>query len=116
MASAPANTTQRKVLNDLLDNLFRMRDEMKLLDIRAAKPEKFAEYNDHYYKIGLAISAVNGVLLKSLTSDFASELPQLEAATRKVADDLYSLRRTSAVLNSISTAMSTVASIITLAK
>ena len=116
MSKAPANAAQRKSLNALLDNLHRMRDEMKLLDVRTLKPDKFAEYNDNYYKIGQAIIATNGVLLKSLTSDFANELPKLEASTKLVADDLYSLRRTSAVLNAVSMAMSTVASIITLAK
>jgi hypothetical protein len=111
-----ATAEQRKTMNALLDNLFRMRDELMLLDMRGAQPDKFAEYNQSLYDIGIAISSINGSILRSISSDFAQQLPNFESATKKVAADLYSLRKTSAVLNAVSKAMSTVTSIITLLK
>jgi len=46
----------------------------------------------------------------------SAKLPQFEAATRKVAADLYSLRRTSDVLNAVSSSMSTITSMVNLFK
>jgi hypothetical protein len=54
--------------------------------------------------------------LKSISTDFAQQLPNFEAATNNVAKDLFELRRTAQVLNVISKSMATVASIITLLK
>lgn len=115
-ALAPTNAEQRKSMKVVLNNLYRMRDEMMLLDMRNAAPDKFAEYNQNMYDIGIAITLVNGAILKSISTDFAQQLPNFEAATNKVAQDLFELRRTAQVLNVISKSMSTVASIITLLK
>jgi len=110
------STEHRKLIKASLDNLFRMRDEMMLLDMRTAKPEKFMQYNKDLYHIGIAITKFNGDLLNSITDEIAAKLPDFEAATRKVAADLYSLRRTSDVLNAVSSSMSTIASMVTLFK
>lgn len=110
------NAEHRKLIKASLDNLFRMRDELMLLDMRAAKPEKFMQYNRDLYDIGIAITKFNGDLLDSITDDIAARLPAFEAATKKVAADLYALRRTSDVLNAVSGSMSTITSMITLFK
>jgi hypothetical protein len=116
MPSLPATAEQRKVMKSMLDDLYRIRDELMLLDMRDNKPEEFANHNQFMYDIGIAISVVNGAVLRSISSDFADQLPKFHEATKLVAADLYALRRTSAVLNSVSKAMSTVTSIITLLK
>ena len=116
MSSLPAAAEQRKIMRFMLDDLYRIRDELMLLDMRDKKPEEFANHNQHMFDIGIAISAVSGALLRSISSDFAQQLPNFQSATKLVAADLYALRRTSAVLNSVSKAMSTVTSIITLLK
>jgi hypothetical protein len=110
------NAEHRKLIKASLDNMFRMRDELMLLDMRAAKPEKFMQYNKDLYVIGIAITKFNGDLLNSITVEIADKLPDFEAATRKVAADLYSLRRTSDVLNAVSNSMATISSMITLFK
>jgi hypothetical protein len=116
MSSLPTTAEQRKTMRSMLDDLYRIRDELMLLDMRNSKPQEFADHNQFLYDIGIAISVVNGAVLRSISSDFAKQLPNFQAATKLVAADLYALRRTSAVLNSVSKAMSTVTSIITLLK
>ena len=112
-----ANSTEdRNLLKASLDNLFRMRDEYMLLDMRSAKPEVFKQYNHELYTIGLAITSLNDRLLGGLTAEMSARLPEFESATRKVAADLYSLRRTSDVLNAVSSSMSTITSMVTLFK
>jgi hypothetical protein len=110
------STEDRKLLKASLDNLFRMRDEYMLLDMRSAKPEAFKQYNHELYYIGLAITHLNDRLLGGLTAEMSARLPEFESATRKVAADLYSLRRTSDVLNAVSRSMSTITSMVTLFK
>jgi cytoplasmic iron level regulating protein YaaA (DUF328/UPF0246 family) len=107
---------QRKQIKASLDNLFRIRDELMLLDMRNAKPEKFADYNRKLYEVGLAITAFNGQMLDSIQVDVAEKLQGFETATKSVAADLYALRRTADVLNAISKGMSTITSMITLMK
>lgn len=114
--SIAANAEQRKQIKSSLDNLYRIRDELMLLDMRNAKPEKFAEYNRNLYEIGLAITAFNGLLLDSIHEDIAAELPGFEAATKKLAADLYALRRTADVMNAVSSSMATITSMLTLFK
>ena len=114
MATAIApNAEQRKLIKASLDNLFRMRDELMLLDMRAAKPEKFMQYNKDLYEIGIAITKLNGDLLNSISSEIAAKLPEFEAATKKVAAELYSLRRSREVLNAVSNCMATISTMIT---
>ncbi len=105
MSSLPANAEQRKIMRNMLDDLYRIRDELMLLDMRGKEPQEFADHNQFLYDIGVAISAVNGAILRSISSDFAKQLPNFQSATKLVAADLYALRRTSAVLNSVSKAM-----------
>lgn len=117
MATAVTPSAEhRKLIKSSLDSLFRIRDEMMLLDMRSAKPEKFAQYNRDLYDIGIAITKLNGDLLNSITDEIAARLPTFEAATKKVAADLYSLRRSSDVLNAVSSSMATITSMITLFK
>lgn len=116
MSSLPATAEQRKIMRNMLDDLYRIRDELMLLDMRGKEPQEFADHNQFLYDIGVAISAVNGAILRSISSDFAKQLPNFQSATKLVAADLYALKRTSAVLNSVSKVMSTVTSIITLLK
>lgn len=116
LALTPTNAEQRRSMKVVLNNLYKMRDELMLLDMRDATPDKHAEYNLNLYDIGIAITLVNGAILKSISSDFAQQLPNFETATNNVAKDLFELRRTAQVLNVISKSMSTVASIITLLK
>ena len=111
-----ASTEDRNLLKATLDNLFRVRDEYMLLDMRSAKPETFKQYNHELYHIGLAISHMNDRLLGGLTAEMSKKLPEFESATRKVAADLYSLRRTSDVLNAVSSSMSTITSMVNLFK
>jgi hypothetical protein len=115
MSQTIALTEDQKVVHDkLLTHLLRVRDELMLVDPRSLSLDEHVQWNEQMYQTGIAISKVEGVILTSISSDYASRLPGLESATRQLADDLYSLRKANDVIAAVSSVLGVITSIVSL--
>jgi hypothetical protein len=102
MNQVMALTEDQKIVHDkLLTHLLRVRDE-------------YIQWNEEMYQTGLAISKVNGAILTSISSDYASQLPVLESAVKQLTDDLYSLKKANEVIAAISSVLGVITTIVSL--
>ena len=108
------NANQIKDHDKLLIHLLRTRDELMLVDPRSLTLDEHIQWNEQMYQTGLAITKLEGAILTSIAEDYANQLPNLEAATKKLNDELYSLRKANDVIAAVSSVLGTITSIISL--
>ncbi len=114
---AIALTDKQIVCHDkLLSHLLRTRDELMLVDPRSLTLDQLSQWNEQVYQTGLAIIVTEGAILTSISEDYANKLPELEAATKKLTDDLYSLRNANDVIDAVSSVLGVITSIVSLLK
>jgi hypothetical protein len=115
MNQVMALTEDQKIVHDkLLTHLLRVRDELMLVDPRSLSLDEHIQWNEEMYQTGLAISKVNGAILTSISSDYASQLPVLESAVKQLTDDLYSLKKANEVIAAISSVLGVITTIVSL--
>ena len=108
------NEDQKNEHDKLLTHLLRTRDELMLVDPRSLTLDKHIQWNEQMYQTGLAISKVEGAILTSISNNYANQLPNLESATKRLTDDLYSLKKANDVIAAVASALGTITSIVSL--
>lgn len=109
----PTDVQQRE-MEELLNHLYRIRDELMLVDPRSLSLTLHKKWNEEIYQTGLAISAVQKSILSGITQAFASDLVSIENATRNLASSLYSLKKANQVIQAISGVLNVITSIVKL--
>jgi len=105
---------QTNTVSQLLDHLYRVRDELMLVDPRSLKPTQHIKWNEQIYQTGLAISAAQKVLLSGITQEFAYKLASIEQSTKDLARALYSLKKANEIIQAVSGTLNVIKSIVEL--
>jgi hypothetical protein len=115
--SAPGATPeggQADRLRDLKLQLQAAQDKLLLIDPNTLDDEAHAAWSNQIFQLSRAINKLRNVLLEQLSAEFAAELPAIEGATNKLADELQRLKNAVAVINAVAGVLGVIARIVTL--
>jgi hypothetical protein len=110
------NEDQRKSHENLLLHLLATREKLMMVDPNSLTLDQHIKWNDQLYQVGLAITAVQGAVLTSISEDYAKALPNIEKATDALTDKLYTLKKANDVIAAVGSAIGTISSLVTLLK
>ena len=105
---------QREIHEKLLLHLLAIRQRLMAVDPLSLTPVQHVTWNEQIYKVGLAITAAEAVILASVSKGYADALPTIEKATDKLTDDLYALKAANDVIAAIGSVLGTISSIVSL--
>jgi hypothetical protein len=108
------NESQITTHNELLLHLLAAREKLMMVDPKSLELNMHIQWNEELYQVGLAISAVQGAILTSISERYAKTLPAIERAADKLTDDLYKLKVANDVIAAVSSVLGTISSIVTL--
>jgi hypothetical protein len=74
-----------------------------------------AAWSNEIFELARAINALRNVLLEQLSADFAAELPDIEDATKDLADELQELEDAVDVINAVAGVLGVITRIAALA-
>jgi len=89
-------------------------DKLLLIDPNTLDDDAHATWSNEIFQLSRAINALRNVLLEQLSAEFAAELPDIEDATKDLADELQELENAVDVINAVASALGVITSIVTL--
>ena len=101
-------------LRDLKLQLQAAQDKLLLIDPSKLDNEAHAAWSNQVFQLSRAINKLRNVLLEQLSEEFAAELPAIESATGKLADELERLKNAVDVINAVAGVLGVITRIITL--
>ena len=89
-------------------------DKLLLIDPNRLDDVEHAAWSNEIFQLSRAINALRNVLLEQLSADFAAELPDIEDATKDLADELKELEDAVDVINAVAGVLGVITRIATL--
>ena len=89
-------------------------DKLLLIDPNRLDDVAHAAWSNEIFEISRAINALRNVLLEQLSADFLAELPDIEDASKDLADELQELEDAVDVINAVAGVLGAIARIATL--
>jgi acyl carrier protein phosphodiesterase len=111
-ARVPSGQAER--LRALKLQLQAAQDKLLLIDPNRLDDVAHAAWSNEIFELSRAINALRNVLLEQLSADFAAELPDIEDATKDLADELQELEDAVDVINAVAGVLGVIARIATL--
>jgi len=111
---APSEGSEADRLRDLKLQLQAAQDKLLLIDPNKLDDDAHAAWSNQIFQLSRAINKLRNVLLEQLSAEFAAELPAIESATGKLADELQRLKNAVDVINAVAGILGVVTRIITL--
>ena len=119
--SAAASPPPTRVLSGQAERLRALKlqlqaaqDKLLLIDPNRLDDVAHAAWSNEIFELSRAINALRNVLLEQLSADFAAELPDIEDATKDLADELQELEDAVDVINAVAGVLGVIARIATL--
>jgi acyl carrier protein phosphodiesterase len=94
--------------------LQRAQDKLLLIDPNRLDDVAHAAWSNEIFELSRAINALRNVLLEQLSADFLAELPDIEDASKDLADELQELEDAVDVINAVAGVLGVIARIATL--
>ena len=114
MAAPPAQSGQAERLRALKLQLQAAQDKLLLIDPNRLDDVAHAAWSNEIFELSRAINALRNVLLEQLSADFAAELPDIEDASKDLADELQELEDAVDVINAVAGVLGVITRIATL--
>ena len=89
-------------------------DKLLLIDPNRLDDVAHAAWSNEIFELSRAINALRNVLLEQLSADFLAELPDIEDASRDLADELKELEDAVDVINAVAGVLGVIVRIATL--
>ena len=89
-------------------------DKLLLIDPNRLDDVAHAAWSNEIFELSRAINALRNVLLEQLSADFLAELPDIEDASKELADELQQLEDAVDVINAVAGVLSVIARVATL--
>ena len=89
-------------------------DKLLLIDPNSLDDVAHAAWSNEIFELSRAINALRNALLERLSEDFARELPDIEDATKELADELQELEDAVDVINAVAGVLGVITRIVTL--
>jgi hypothetical protein len=89
-------------------------DKLLLIDPNRLDDVAHAAWSNEIFELSRAINALRNVLLEQLSADFLAELPDIEDASKDLADELSELEDAVDVINAVAGVLSVIARVATL--
>lgn len=111
MQSSSANAERLRALKLQLQAA---QDKLLLIDPNRLDDVAHAAWSNEIFELARAINALRNILLEQLSADFLAELPDIENASKELADELSQLEDAVDVINAVAGVLGIVARIATL--
>jgi hypothetical protein len=113
-AATGATSGEAERLRALKLQLQAAQDALLLIDPNRLDDVAHAAWSNEIFELARAINALRNVLLEQLSADFAAELPDIEDATKDLADELQELEDAVDVINAVAGVLGVITRIATL--
>jgi hypothetical protein len=113
-AATRTTSGQAERLRALKLQLQAAQDKLLLIDPNRLDDVAHAAWSNEIFELSRAINALRNVLLEQLSADFAAELPDIEDATKDLADELQELEHAVDVINAVAGVLGVITRIATL--
>lgn len=113
-AAVRTTSGQAERLRALKLQLQAAQDKLLLIDPNRLDDVAHAAWSNEIFELSRAINALRNVLLEQLSADFAAELPDIEDATKDLADELQELEDAVDVINAVAGVLGVITRIATL--
>ena len=112
--AARSTSANAERLRALKLQLQRAQDKLLLIDPNRLDDVAHAAWSNEIFELSRAINALRNVLLEQLSADFLAELPDIEDASKDLADELEELEDAVDVINAVAGVLGVIARIATL--
>ena len=109
-----ATSGQAERLRSLKLQLQAAQDKLLLIDPNRLDDVSHAAWSNEIFELSRAINALRNVLLEQVSADFVAELPDIEDATKDLADELSELEHAVDVINAVAGVLGVITRIATL--
>ena len=113
-ATVRSASAQAEQLRALKLQLQAAQDKLLLIDPNRLDDVAHAAWSNEIFELSRAINALRNVLLEQLSADFLAELPDIEDASKELADELQELKDAVDVINAVAGVLGVIARIATL--
>ena len=110
-ARALPDGSNEEQLSELLEHLMKVRQQLLKIDPDTLDDDRHEQWRLQVSQTSLAITRVRNASLAAISAEFAAELPEISAATSRLAGDLHEIKTANDVIATVADVIGIIASV-----